>query len=108
MQITEEQSLIDLLSQALFNKMKGRVILKDNEFYKWCVENGVDTTILDDEKREVLYAKWRDYKGTTFVKKIGGTTYEVSTHFNPNGRESYLQQWMQLIMNNTDVSQYRK
>ena len=88
--------------------MKGCVIVKDNEFYNWCVENGVDTTILVDEKREALYAKWRDYKGTTFVKKIGGTIYEVSTHFNPDGRECYLQQWMQLVMNSIDTSQYLK
>lgn len=79
--------------------MKGRDILNDNEFYNWCFENDVDRTFLDDEKREALYAKWLDYKGTTFVKKIGGTTYEVSTHFNPNGTESVYQQFARLLLN---------
>lgn len=30
--------------------------------------------------------------------KIGNTTYEVNTHFNPNGRENVLQQFQKLIL----------
>lgn len=30
--------------------------------------------------------------------KIGGTTYEVSTHFNPNGRQCVMEQFKQLIL----------
>ena len=35
----------------------------------------------------------------TFELKIGGTTYEVSTHFSTEGRQSVLEQFMELIMN---------
>lgn len=33
-----------------------------------------------------------------FSLKIGGTTYEVSTHFNQNGRQSVLEQFKELIL----------
>ena len=32
------------------------------------------------------------------VMKIGGTTYEVYTHWNPEGRQTFLQQITKLIM----------
>ena len=32
-----------------------------------------------------------------FEMHLGGTTYEVSTHFDPNGRESVLGQFLSLI-----------
>ena len=35
-----------------------------------------------------------------FSLKIGGTTYEVTTHFNADGRKSVLQQFEQLILEN--------
>ena len=34
----------------------------------------------------------------TFEMKVGGTTYEVSTHFNTGGRQSVLEQFMALIL----------
>ena len=34
----------------------------------------------------------------TFEMKVGGTTYEVSTHFNTEGRQSVLEQFMALIL----------
>lgn len=34
----------------------------------------------------------------TFEMKVGGTTYEVSTHFDTDGRQSVLQQFMALIL----------
>ena len=34
----------------------------------------------------------------TFEMKVGGTTYEVSTHFDMDGRQSVLQQFMGLIL----------
>jgi hypothetical protein len=40
----------------------------------------------------------RRFGEDTFVKKIGGTTYEVSTHFKPDGRQSALEQFKQLIL----------
>ncbi len=38
---------------------------------------------------------YKDYDG--FELRIGGTTYEISTHFNPEGRQSVLQQFMDLL-----------
>ncbi len=35
---------------------------------------------------------------TEFTIKIGGTQYEVTTHFNTDGRESVLQQFKELIL----------
>ena len=35
----------------------------------------------------------------SFEMKIGGTTYEVNTHFSTEGRQSVLEQFMELIMN---------
>ena len=32
------------------------------------------------------------------VMKIGGTTYEVYTHWNPEGRQTFLQQITKLIL----------
>ena len=31
--------------------------------------------------------------------KIGGTTFEVHTHWNPDGRQTMLEQLMKLILN---------
>lgn len=33
-----------------------------------------------------------------FIMKIGGTVYEVSTHFNPEGNRCVLQQFRDLIL----------
>ncbi|MBQ3563940.1 MAG: transposon-encoded TnpW family protein [Clostridia bacterium] len=44
------------------------------------------------------YGKVRRFGADTFVKKTGGTTYEVSTHFNPDGRQSALEQFKQMIL----------
>ncbi len=32
-----------------------------------------------------------------FTLKLGGTTYEVTTHFDPEGRQCVLQQFMELL-----------
>ena len=42
--------------------------------------------------------KLRNFGEGTFIKNIGGTTYEVSTHYNPNGRETALNQFKKLIL----------
>ena len=39
------------------------------------------------------YGKVRRFGEDTFTMKIGGTTYEVSTHFNPNGRQCVFEQF---------------
>ena len=36
--------------------------------------------------------------GASFEIKIAGTTYEVVTHFNPEGRQSVLEQFRDLIL----------
>ena len=36
---------------------------------------------------------------STFHRKIGHTTYEVTTQFDPAGRESVLRQFQKLILN---------
>lgn len=36
----------------------------------------------------------------TYSIKIGGTTYEVTTHFNKDGKESVFQQFKRLILGN--------
>lgn len=35
----------------------------------------------------------------TFTVKIGRSTYEVTTHFNPNGKRSVLEQFKELLLN---------
>jgi len=35
----------------------------------------------------------------SFELKIGGTTFEVNTHFSTEGKQSVLEQFMALIMN---------
>ena len=44
------------------------------------------------------YSKVRRFGEDTFTMKVGGTTYEVSTHFNPNGRQCVMEQFKQLIL----------
>jgi len=36
--------------------------------------------------------------GASFEIKIAGTTYEVTTHFNPEGRQSVLEQFRDLLL----------
>ena len=36
-----------------------------------------------------------------FTTKIGGTTFEVSTHFSDDGRQSVLQQFKDLLLSGT-------
>ena len=43
------------------------------------------------------YGKVRRFGKDKFTMKIGGTTYEVSTHFNIHGKESVLQQFKNLL-----------
>ena len=61
-------------------------------------ELGLNTEVLDSDKYAAILKEQREYKGHTFTMKIGGTTYEVSTHFNPNGRSCVFEQFKQLIL----------
>ena len=50
------------------------------------------------DKNTSIYARYFEKDNKPFFMKIGGTTYEVSTHFNPKGRENVLQQFQKLIL----------
>ena len=43
-------------------------------------------------------SKTRRFGEETFQMKIGGTTYEVSSHFNPKGRQCIFEQFKELIL----------
>lgn len=43
-------------------------------------------------------SKIRCFGEETFQMKIGGTIYEVSTHFNPKGRQCIFEQFKELIL----------
>lgn len=43
-------------------------------------------------------SKIRRFGEETIKMKIGGTTYEVSTHFNPKGRQCIFEQFKELIL----------
>lgn len=45
-----------------------------------------------------LFAPYYETDNTPFVMKIGGTTYEVSTHFSTKGKETVLQQFKDLLI----------
>lgn len=45
-----------------------------------------------------LFAPYYETDNTPFVMKIGGTTYEVSTHFGTKGKETVLQQFKDLLI----------
>ena len=44
------------------------------------------------------FAPYYETDNTPFVMKIGGTTYEVSTHFSTKGKETVLQQFKDLLI----------
>lgn len=44
-----------------------------------------------------LFAPYFEIDKTPFVMKIGGTTYEVTTHFSTKGKETVLQQFQELL-----------
>ncbi len=50
------------------------------------------------DKNTSIYARYFEKDDKPFFMKIGNTTYEVSTHFNPKGRENVLQQFQKLIL----------
>lgn len=58
----------------------------------------VDYMIPRSNECALDYSKVRRFGEDTFTTKIGGTTYEVSTHFNPNGRQCVMEQFKQLIL----------
>ena len=45
-----------------------------------------------------LFSPYYETDNAPFVMKIGGTTYEVTTHFNAKGKETVLQQFKDLLI----------
>ena len=58
----------------------------------------VDYMIPRSKEQVFDYSKVRRFGEDTFTMKIGGTTYEVSTHFNPKGRQCVFDQFKELIL----------
>ena len=44
------------------------------------------------------YGRMRRFGEDNFTMKIGGTTYEISTHFNLKGRQCVMEQFKELIL----------
>lgn len=45
-----------------------------------------------------LFAPYYETYNVPFVMKIGGTTYEVATHFSTKGKETVLRQFKDLLI----------
>lgn len=58
----------------------------------------VDYMLPRSEKRTLDYSRMRRFGEDNFKLKLGGTTYEISTHFNPNGRQCVMEQFKELIL----------
>ena len=48
------------------------------------------------------YLSPEDYEKGPFSLRIGTTTYEINTHFNPQGRQSVLNQFQRLLLARND------
>ena len=68
---------------------------KIDETEEICV---VDYLIPRTDERIFDYTKVRRFGEDNFTMKIGGTTYEVSTHFSTKGKETVLQQFKDLLI----------
>lgn len=44
-----------------------------------------------------LFTPYFEIDETPFVMKIGGTTYEITTHFSTQGKETVLEQFKELL-----------
>ncbi len=58
----------------------------------------VDYMLPRSEKRTLDYSRMHRFGEDNFKLKLGGTTYEISTHFNPNGRQCVMEQFKELIL----------
>ena len=52
-------------------------------------------TNMDNNKS--FFAPFFEVTNTPFVMKMGNTTFEITTHFNKNSRETVLQQFEELL-----------
>ena len=51
-----------------------------------------------NSNKSSVFAPYYETDNMPFVMKIGGTTYEVSTHFSTKGKETVLQQFNDLLI----------
>ena len=51
-----------------------------------------------NSNKSSVFAPYYETDNIPFVMKIGGTTYEVTTHFNAKGKETVLQQFKDLLI----------
>ena len=58
----------------------------------------VDYMLPRSKERTLDYSRMRRFGEDNFKLKIGGTTYEISTHFNPEGRQCVMEQFKELIL----------
>ncbi len=63
----------------------------------------VPTSVITDRPEETFlpaqdYSSYRRCGEDSFEVQIGGTTYEVSTHFSKTGRQSVMEQFKKLIL----------
>lgn len=58
----------------------------------------VDYMLPRSEERTLDYSRMRRFGEDNFKLKISGTTYEISTHFNPKGRQCVMEQFKELIL----------
>ena len=58
----------------------------------------VDYMLPRSGERSLDYSGLRRFGEDDFKLKIGGTTYEISTHFNPKGRQCVMEQFKELIL----------
>ena len=58
----------------------------------------VDYMLPQNGKRSLDYSRMRRFGEDNFKLKLGGTTYEISTHFNPKDRQCVMEQFKELIL----------
>lgn len=58
----------------------------------------VDYVLPRNNERPLDYSRVRRFGEDNFKLKIGGTTYEIATHFNPNGGRCVMEQFKELIL----------
>ena len=51
-----------------------------------------------NSNKSSVFAPYYETDDAPFVMKIGGTTYEVTTHFSTKGKETVLQQFKDLLI----------
>ncbi|WP_270625222.1 hypothetical protein [Ligilactobacillus ruminis] len=50
-----------------------------------------------DNNNKSFFAPFFEVNNTPIIMKMGNTTFEITTHFNKNGRETVLQQFEDLL-----------